>query len=185
MGESCPACKSELTNPNTQNYCGSCGEPINIEVDRERIRRQTSGFLERSERGRILNTVAESRGRHHEYTHVKVQEEVRHAMMDFWLLTEWEQFDTHAAAIGDIGRKGTESLSEDDDLLDIRSIIGFLNFVFSSLNMRVISYCLESHLQDLVEEVGEIDSDEVPEFDVEIRATSDHLDEPLLLNEKA
>lgn len=167
MRESCPACEAELDKPRTQNFCGSCGEPINVEVDRERIRRTTSGFLGSSERMRIVDSVTGDRGSHHEYTHVHAQEAVRHAIWDFWLLSKWEEFSNRDAFLGDIGRRNDKS-PNDDDLADVPALLGFSRFFFSSLSLEAIQYLLWWYIKSEVQGEQDIDIEDLEDVEVDI-----------------
>lgn len=175
MTQTCPGCHTELFKPGKQRFCGSCGEPINVDVDREQIRRKTSGFLTPQERSRIIDAIQGSRGEHHEYTHVHVQEEIRYALLDFSLITRWQEFDEHAALIGDIGRK---EIPQKEEVPEFRGIIGLFRFLVSSMGLKPMTEILWLALREEIRAVEDADIDAIEELTVEIAVDGERATAP-------
>lgn len=179
MVDRCPGCGDELDTPN-QRYCGQCGQPLNVEVDRDTIRRQTSGVLDVDVRRRILDSIRDERGPHHEYTHVRIQEQVRHALFDFWLLYRWEDFDNREALLADLGRDDSH-LSEDEKLTHLLTLLGTFQFLFRSVSVEVIAKMLFKKIADEVVDANDMTHDEFDELDtvsLQLTIDDDRMDEP-------
>lgn len=178
MGDICPGCREELHSTN-QHFCGSCGEPIDVDVDREWIRRQTSGFLDSRARSRILDSLQGERGPHHEYTHVEIQEQVRHVLLDFSLLNEWDEFDEREALLGDLERDEPETHDE-DHLEHLLTVLGTYRFFFHSVGVGFIAKMLFDKVQREIEAASESESDDLEKFtdiSLELVLEGDSLDD--------
>jgi hypothetical protein len=172
MTQTCPACGNELWKPETQHFCGSCGEPINVEVDRDRTRRDTSGLLEPHEVSRIAKNVQGGGGELHDYTHVRVQEEVRHALGDFTLLAQWEEFDNRAALRGDIARKSDSNLTDDDAIAEMNRILGLARFLLPSMSPEALEELYRLALYREIESQSGDDSLDLEDIEVNIEVDS-------------
>jgi hypothetical protein len=113
--------------------------------------------------------VTGDRGSHHAYTHVHAQEGLRHALVDLWLLTEWEAFDNHEALLGDLHRSDISEMDEDKEIIEMRKIIGLFRFICTSLNIGAIEECIGQAFQLEMRNIEEINREDIPNFDVEIR----------------
>jgi hypothetical protein len=169
MVQTCPACQSEIQGYSKQRYCGSCGEAIDVEVDREEIRRETTGFLDGTERNRIIDSINDSSATHHEYTHVRVQEEVRHALRDFLLLVNWDNLDNREALLGDIKRTEVDELGETDDLVDMRSLTALFRLLCTAMPLEAIEHLFELALRTEIAEQENVGYGDISEVNVELR----------------
>lgn len=184
MQPTCPACQSELTKPDEQRYCSSCGEPINVEVDRDQIRTQTQGILTLGEQLRICKTVKHGGGRLHDYTHVSVQEEVRHALFDLWLLNQWDAFDEREAMLGDLSDHGPAQLSDDDALAETQHIIGLARFLFSSVGLVALQHLIHFHLKAEISDAEDSTFGAVPDIDVSIQVNGTPVDDGITVTDE-
>jgi len=96
MTDKCPVC-GESPHMTGANFCGNCGEPLDVEVDREWIRQQATGFLRETERRMLHAEVTGEREHRHEFTVAMVEESFREALTDFWLVNWWSPFEPRSA----------------------------------------------------------------------------------------
>ncbi|MGB9931545.1 hypothetical protein [Haloarcula amylolytica] len=177
MGQTCPACHSELQALGKQRYCSSCAEPIDVEVDREEIRRETTGFLAETERSRIIDSINDSSATHHEYTHVRVQEEVRHALRDFLLLANWDNLDNREALLGDLVRDTPSEPGGTDDLLDTRGLAALFRLLCTSMRLEAIEHLFELALRTEIAEQENVGYGDISEVNVELRINDTAVEE--------
>lgn len=133
MTTPCPACGETLSKSDRQNFCGTCGEPINREPDREFIRRNARGFLSRNVRKQLLDTVQGERDHKSEYTAIEVQEQARQALFDFSLIHKWDGIEDADLFFADVEAEPEFDPHEPGELmLQLIAIIRLLALVYAN-----------------------------------------------------
>jgi hypothetical protein len=156
-------------------FCGNCGEPLGVEVDREEIRQLAQGFLPPAEFNKIAAAVEGERDHSHEYTTTLVQESAWRALTDFRYVTDWDALDN-----SDVIRP-PEDGEEKASVLKIDRLIGLISILYASAPPTLLMILLANEVafqRDLNDDQevdaavfidGERITEPVPEYMEELR----------------
>jgi|GEM_PF-6760493 len=159
MPTSCPACSEALSSPNTQNFCTTCGEPINREADREFMRSNADGFLWDQLRKQLADTISGERDHRSEYTAMQVQEQARKALLDFRFVHQWNGIENGDVFFADVDAELDWDPEDPGELaLQLNAMIELLSLIYANTR-NVLTLLLEMTiaLEEDVESGDEID----------------------------
>lgn len=173
MPKSCPACDERLNEPERQRFCSNCGEPINVDPDREHIRRQAKGFLG-DERRKLVDTISGERDHQSEYTIMHVQERARKALFDFRLIDGWKALENSDLLFHEVEDALDDEEGEYGELAQqLTACWGLISILHACLGTDLMAAFLEVA-------VSVDDSlDEDADVEVEVRVDGEQVNKPL------
>lgn len=174
MAENCPACGEELDALGAQNFCGYCSEPIEIEADRDALRRNATGFLEHRTRKMLLDTINGDRDHRSEYTVMEVQEAIRAALIDFRLVDRWDAIDEGELFFAGVS---SDDSADDEELEELKLHLFSLHCVLSLVYNGLGADLTAAFLQDAMRIAGDADPDD--DVDVVLFVNGKQINEPL------
>lgn len=176
MPTCCPACDRSLEMPDA-NFCGTCGEPINRDPDREFIRGNATGFLSDQIRRQLIDTIDGKRDHRSEYTRIQVQEHARRALFDFGLIYRWDGIEDGDVCLAGLGSDASDEEEDGDDheelMAQIIALTQILEIVYTNLGASLFG----ALLTDVLRMSGDADPDD--DVEVELVVNGDPINDPL------
>lgn len=173
MPDCCPACDERLNESERQRFCTNCGEPINVDPDRERIRRQARGFLG-DERKKLIDTINGERDHQSEYTIMHVQERTRQALFDFGLVDGWTALENSDLLFHDVEDTPDEEEGEYGEFAQqLISSLSLMSILHANLGTDLMAALLEVAVS------ADDSLDEDADVEVEVRVDGEQVNKPL------
>lgn len=142
------------TAESTANYCPSCGSEL-FPTQKD----WSDGFLSPIARSHILDAMEGNRSPPDQY-HDRLYESVRHALVDFCLLNEWDEFNNYEALLGDLPNE--VDLDDDDALHKVARLTCLFRFVYGAVGREGFEEIMNASI------TASLEREDVPEEDISV-----------------